>query len=1231
MADTPIYYVNNFPTITGDIGAIEDKLAGEGSNLLVSSLSEYLKVGRESTTLNFLTKSTASEFVGQTVRIVFNPDTAQYQVDGKVVVNIAGGAATDAVVAGVLSAVLSALGVGTSVVGVTAVAVGLASFWLWDALSEETDSDEEIASFIDNVIKSVRGPVPVDVQIVDTNGNVLGGVLFEEDVDQAAEFEAIKKLLGRTLLTSFPDISIGKDRIKVVEKTRFSPQEKEYKVYDGRFVDAISQELGIAKEELLGLGQENSPNTNAQIYYESPTFNPKSFVFTSDENRFFVPLPDTSGGVAPVGLHPGNIISGSSGDDTLDAFQDRDPDLLFTEQNILLLGLEGNDIINGNVEDDIIVGGKGNDTIDGGFGEDIVIFSDRFKNYDYSISEDGTITFSHMRGTRKDGTDKLKNVEFVRFKDQIVPLPLDEETITRLEDSKDDVTFRFEATVAEFDFDKDGNLDPGTAIPLVLEYSFDPELRPGLSLFGSAFVPIDGVLSIGGQSTSIRNGRLVAGSRDYYIQYGYTNSDIGGSLFGLKLNSLGLSFQSDNNEFKYFFDGSIPTSADFAQRADSYDIVFSVGRFPEFRLFAEFSPSFTLESDGDRNNNNSPIAVDDEISALAGTVVSLPILDLLKNDGDPDEDNLIFDGIDNVVNGTILIVGENIEFAPNAEFTGLASFDYTISDGRVSEGLGLTDTATVTINFTASNNEAPVAINDSFQIDEDDVLADNVLLNDSDVDSDDLVVNLLTTVKHGNLTLNSDGSFLYFPDDNFNGNDSFIYEVSDGGLTDTATVTLIIKPVKDAPVAVNDSVSTLQDTPIIINVLENDSDVDDEVLAISNVGNAVNSSIKKNNDNTITYIPNTGFSGNDSFSYTISYSNGETATAIVSVAVATNDGVPDIPINSNPDIPTPTSKFQVSLVESKSNLVNELAVFTVDDDAGTINGLVPGSEGYAQAALNKARSIFSTIANLPNGFDTGNLSSIIEFDTASSLRFMLVKHSTLDNVKNGITPISNLLFSDLSLQQISNLADSVFPLSWKDSFGNTTDFKDLVIKIGANTETLPLGTAIQSKSGIELIDLRSDLPPNEIVKAEFSVYREAAFNNYVGFYKINDTDGSITDPFTGNILNPGDVGYIQTAVGNRVAGIDLKVANNSIETLSGEFISGSLFAPFIIINASPTEVLDTNIQNDPNVYFAFLGANTDRVDHIRLLSNNVFGFEDLPNGGDLDYNDMIIAANFRVS
>jgi len=899
-----------------------------------------------------------------------------------------GGVVLDVVgTAAVATAVTSLLGPGV-ILALSAGQFAFTSSLIWSAVKAASELDDDIINLID-------GTVPVDIQIVDQNNNVIGGALFKEGLSKEQELEAIQQLLGRTLLTSFPNISIGRDRIRVVENTSFLPREKEYKVYDGRFVDAISQELGIAKEELLGLGQENSPNTNAQIYYESTILNPKSFVFASDENRFFVPLPDTIGGVAPVGLHPGNIISGSSGDDTLDAFQDRDPDLLFTEQNILLLGLEGNDIINGNVEDDIIVGGKGNDTIDGGFGEDIVIFSDRFKNYDYSISEDGTITFSHMRGTRKDGTDKLKNVEFARFKDQIVPLPLDEETITRLEDSKDDVTFRFETIIVEASEPDESNWK---TFPLILEYSFDPDLRPGVSIFGRSYFPLDGVLSIDGQSTSLRNGRLVVGSRDYTLDYiprglssGLAPFDIGGSLFGLKLNGLTLSLKSDNNDF---FNGSpppsrIPTSADFAQRADSFNISGSFGRrFPEFRLFVGgtlFSQSFTLESDEGRTTNTSPIAVDDEVSALADTVVSLPILDLLENDSDPDEDDLVFDGVSNLVNGTIDIINGSINFIPNDRFAGLASFDYTISDGY-----GGSDTATVTIDFTASN-EAPVATNDSFQLDEDDVLTGNVLLNDTHRDGNNLTVSLITSVKHGNLTLNSDGSFLYFPDDNFNGNDSFIYEVSDGELTDTATVTLIVKPVKDAPVAVNDSVSTLQDTPIIINVLENDSDVDDEVLAISNVGNAVNGSIKKNNDNTITYIPNTGFSGNDSFSYTISDSNGETATATVSIAVATNDGVPDIPINSNPNTPTPISKLRVSLVESKSNLVNELAVFTVDDAAGTIDGLTLGSEGYVQAALNKARSVFSTIANLPNGFDTSNLSSIIESNTSSSLRFMLVK------------------------------------------------------------------------------------------------------------------------------------------------------------------------------------------------------------------------------------------------
>ncbi len=81
---------------------------------------------------------------------------------------------------------------------------------------------------------------------------------------------------------------------------------------------------------------------------------------------------------------------------------------------------------------------------------------------------------------------------------------------------------------------------------------------------------------------------------------------------------------------------------------------------------------------------------------------------------------------------------------------------------------------------------------------------------------------------------------------------------------------------------------------------------------------------------------------------------------------------------------------------------------------------------------------------------------------------------------------------------------------------------------------------------------------------------------------------------------------------------------------TGTFQPDSIFAPFIIIDGKPDAIVDSNANNDPKVYFSFLGANSDKVDHIRLLGNNTFGFEDLPNGGDKDYNDVIVRVNLSV-
>ena len=95
---------------------------------------------------------------------------------------------------------------------------------------------------------------------------------------------------------------------------------------------------------------------------------------------------------------------------------------------------------------------------------------------------------------------------------------------------------------------------------------------------------------------------------------------------------------------------------------------------------------------------------------------------------------------------------------------------------------------------------------------------------------------------------------------------------------------------------------------------------------------------------------------------------------------------------------------------------------------------------------------------------------------------------------------------------------------------------------------------------------------------------------------------------------------------NRIAGIDLTVANQGTATFNGkELIGGSIFAPFIISNGSVDRVLAGQTSQ---VYFSYLGANSDGVDHIRVLGDNTFGFEDLAGGGDLDYNDIIVNVKF---
>ncbi|MFC1782774.1 SUMF1/EgtB/PvdO family nonheme iron enzyme [Planctomycetota bacterium] len=137
----------------------------------------------------------------------------------------------------------------------------------------------------------------------------------------------------------------------------------------------------------------------------------------------------------------------------------------------------------------------------------------------------------------------------------------------------------------------------------------------------------------------------------------------------------------------------------------------------------------------------------------------------------------------------------------------------------------------------AETNIAPVANDDAYEVDEDNVLIveaiDGVLSNDTDEDGDPLKAIKVSDPEHGILVLNEDGSFTYTPDLDYNGLDSFTYKACDGQEpSEVVTVTITINPVNDAPVANDDEDYDVEEDAILnvdaaAGVLANDTDVDD--------------------------------------------------------------------------------------------------------------------------------------------------------------------------------------------------------------------------------------------------------------------------------------------------------------------------------------------------------------------------------------------------------------------
>jgi Ca2+-binding RTX toxin-like protein len=360
----------------------------------------------------------------------------------------------------------------------------------------------------------------------------------------------------------------------------------------------------------------------------------------------------------------------------------------------------------------------------------------------------------------------------------------------------------------------------------------------------------------------------------------------------------------------------------------------------------------------------------------------------------------------------------------------------------------------------------------------------------------------------------------------------------------------------------------------------------------------------------------------DTFNYKVKDEDGNVKTSPVEVAIQDDARV----------------KFTLKAKEYDAAYVNEIGVFKVAAD-GSINGIKPGEAGYADAAIKSGDTLFSSPSSIGQKIKFDPTRVLDGFSGTDNLNFYLIQNDSSDNLLKGVTKPQvffasiagnqdgkdNQSLNHLQIGTIPN--DGGFKLKWEDLTGlGDADYNDLVVDVKLTNDPVVASANLQTGTEGELLDISGQ--PATKAKFEFSSY--AGFNNTVDFYKVLDAAGTIKSGDT--FLKPGDAGYAKAAV---ASSINLKLTrdNKSVDTSLTE---GSIFAPYLIANGTADEFLKSNGDNNPGgapvAYFNYLGANPDKVDHVRSLGDNIFAFEDLPANSGIapDFEDVIVKASLGV-
>ncbi len=332
---------------------------------------------------------------------------------------------------------------------------------------------------------------------------------------------------------------------------------------------------------------------------------------------------------------------------------------------------------------------------------------------------------------------------------------------------------------------------------------------------------------------------------------------------------------------------------------------------------------------------------------------------VLANDTDPRDHPLTAVLHSNPAHGTVALHADgSFTYTPVQNYTGSDTFTY-----RANNSFSNSNTATVTIRI----NSPPVGVDDIYSTNKNttlNVTAPGVLTNDTDAEGDSLSAHKVSDPLHGTLALNANGSFTYTPATGYTGTDSFTYKANDSLVdSNSATVTITINAVNHAPVVVNDSYVTPQDTALNVaapGVLGNDTDADGDALNSIKLSDPLHGTLTLNSNGSFTYTPVTGYTGTDSFTYKANDGVVDSNSATVTITINAVNHAPMV-VNDSYVTPLDTALN----VAAPGVLGNDS-----DADGDTLNALKVSDPLHGTLTLNANGSFTYTPVTAYTGTDS---------------------------------------------------------------------------------------------------------------------------------------------------------------------------------------------------------------------------------------------------------------------